>query len=214
LRPGAFIRNGLTCGARALAWRVMPRGAGLRLVRAATLISLGMHLASCAAFASRPADPGMFLIPPRAAGRAISVTQTVRVERAGAPTFEVLAVVELDAHWLRVAALGPLGNRILLLEWDGSAYHEERDPQVPADFPLELVLRDLELALFPASAVREALPSRGWALEETPQRRVLFLDKKPVIAIDYSAQDHFRCNIEFRHLTLGYAIHIQPAEAE
>jgi hypothetical protein len=186
----------------------------LRLGRAATLVMLGASLASCAALASRPADPGLFSIPPRAAERAISVTQTVRVERAGAPPFEVLAVVELDAHWLRVAALGPLGNRILLLEWDGSAYHEERDPQVPADFPLELVLRDLELALFPASAVRQALPSEAWSLSETPERRVLLLDQKPVISIDYSAPDHFRCDVHLRHLTLGYQIEIKPADVE
>jgi hypothetical protein len=142
------------------------------------------------------------------------VVQTVRFERAGAPPFEVLAVVELDAHWLRVAALGPLGNRILLLEWDGSTYHEERGPQVPADFPLELILRDLELALFPSSAVRQALPSAAWTLGETPYRRVLLLDQKPVIAIDYSAEDHFRCTVRFHHLTLAYHIEISPADAE
>jgi hypothetical protein len=156
----------------------------------------------------------MFLIPPRAAGRELSITQTVRLERAGAPAFEVLAAVELDAQWLRVAALGPLGNRLLLLEWDGSAYHEERDPQMPADFPLELILRDLQLASFPADAVRQALPSAKWFLSDTPYRRVLLLQREPVVVIDYSAADHFRCNISFRHLTLGYRIEIRPVDVK
>jgi hypothetical protein len=206
----AFIRAGLGSAARAATCRAGAGGWSL----APFALGLGLTLSSCAGFARRPADPGMFLIPPRAGGRDISVAQTVRVERAGAPPFEVLAAVELDARWLRVAALGPLGNRILLLEWDGSAYREERGPQMPADFPLQLVLRDLQLALFPASAVRQALPGPTWSLTETPYRRVLSLDRVPVIAIDYSARDHFRCKVSFRHLTLGYGIEIRPAESD
>jgi hypothetical protein len=192
----------------------IPARAGRVNRRAGLFLGLSMALASCAGLANRPSDPGLFLLPPRAAGRELSVTQTVRVERPGAPAFEVLAVVELDAHWLRVAALGPLGNRILLLEWDGRAYHEERDPQVPADFPLELILRDLQLASFPADAVRQALPGADWSLTDTPYQRVLLRDREPVVVIDYSADDHFRCNISFRHLTLGYVIEIRPADAE
>jgi hypothetical protein len=188
-----------------------PRASGLVVGLVASLI---VGLGSCAGWLGGPADPGMLRLAPSAAGRQISVAQIVRVERAGSPPFEVLAALELDAHWLRVAALGPLGNRILLLEWDGSAYHEERDPQVPADFPLELILRDLQLSMFPASAIRQALPPGEWSLTDTPYRRVLFLDRAPVITIDYSAEDHFSGNVSFRHLTLGYAIEIRPAGSE
>jgi uncharacterized protein DUF3261 len=186
-----------------------------RRSRTALVLALMLCLGSCAGVVTGPADPGMFRIAPSAAGRQISVTQVVRVERAGAPPFEVLAALELDARGLRVAALGPLGNRILFLEWDGSAYHEERDPEVPADFPLELILRDLQLVLFPAAAVRQALPPGGaWSLSDTPYRRVLSLDGEPVIAIDYSAEDHFSADVSFHHLTLGYAIAIRRADSE
>jgi uncharacterized protein DUF3261 len=186
----------------------------LWLSRAAAVTGLGMSLGSCAALTNRPADPGRLLIPPHAARRTVSVMQTVRVERAGAPPFAVLALVELDEHWLRVAALGPFGNRILLLEWDGTTYHEEREPQIPADLPLELVLRDIQLALFPASAIRQALPSPSWTVSETRGRRVLLLDQKPVISIDYSGEDHFRCSVSYHHIALGYTVEIQPAEGE
>jgi hypothetical protein len=43
---------------------------------------------------------------------------------------------------------------------------------------------------------------------------VLFLNREPVITIDYSARDHLRGDISFHHLTVGYGIEIRPADTE
>jgi Protein of unknown function (DUF3261) len=180
----------------------------------AILTSLLGLLAGCAVFATRPADPGLFLLPPSAAGRQASLAQSVRMTSDKGATFEALAAVEIDPRWLRVAALGPMGNRIMLLEWDGQRYQEERDPHLPADFPLKVVLRDLEFALFPAAAVRKALPSSAWVLLETPRARELRLDGTPVIRIDYSSDDPYTSTIHFKHLTLGYQLEIRPADTD
>lgn len=178
------------------------------------LIGLVGLLAGCAVFASRPADPGLSLLPPSAAGRQVSLTQSVRMTSDKGASFEALTAVELDPRWLRVAAIGPMGNRIMLLEWDGHSYHEERDPHVPAEFPLKVVLRDLELALFPAAAVRKALPDSDWSLVEKPRFRELLLDGTPVIRIEYSADDPYVSTIHFKHLTLGYQLEIRPVDAD
>jgi len=129
-------------------------------------------------------------------------------------SFEALTAVEIDPRWLRVAAVGPMGNRIMLLEWDGRSYQEERDPHVPAEFPLKVVLRDLELALFPAAAVRSGLPSSDWTLLERPRGRELLLDGTPVIRIEYSTDDPYTSTIHFKHLTLGYQLEIRPADTD
>jgi hypothetical protein len=156
----------------------------------AALIGI-LLLTSCAVLTPRPADPGLFLVAPSAAAKQASLSQSVRV-----------------------AALGPMGNRILMLEWDGKDYKEERDPHLPQDFPAKVVLRDLTLALFPAQAVRKALPSSDWSLQEKPRARELLLDGKPVIHIDYSTDDPWNSIIHFRHLTLGYQLEIQPANLD
>jgi hypothetical protein len=169
-------------------------------------------LSGCAALKPRPVDPGLFLIAPSAAGKEVEVEQSVRVESRAGTRFDTLAAVELDARVLRVVAVGPLGNRIMSLEWDGKHYTEQRDPHVPADFPLKLVLRDLELALFPAGAVRTALPSRAWSLVEAPRHRELRHDGKPVIVIDYSNDDPWKAKIDFRHLTIGYRLRIETLD--
>jgi hypothetical protein len=182
-------------------------------LRAALTSLLGL-LAGCALFTPRPADPGLFLLPPSAAGRQASLAQSVTMTSDKGATFEALTAVEVDPRWLRVAALGPMGNRILFLDWDGKRYQEERDPHLPADFPLKVVLRDLELSLFPAAAVRQALPSGDWALLEKPRLRVLTLDGKPVIRIEYSTDDPWTSTVNFRHLTYGYRLEVRPAETQ
>ncbi len=166
----------------------------------------------CGAVAKRPEDPGLFLIHPAQGARELSVAQAVRIDRAEGQPFETLAAVELDRHWLRVAALGPLGNRILFLEWDGEQYHEERDPHLPQEFPSKLVLRDLQLSLFPASAIRKVLPA-DWILLESPRRRVLEHGGKPVIVIDYSADDRWLGTVTFQHLGVGYRLQIRAVES-
>lgn len=179
----------------------------------AALIGI-LLLTSCAVLTPRPADPGLFLVAPSAAAKQASLSQSVRMTSDKGATFETLAAVEIDPHYLRVAALGPMGNRILMLEWDGKDYKEERDPNLPKDFPAKVVLRDLTLALFPAEAVRKALPSSDWSLQEKPRARELSLDGKPVIHIDYSTDDPWNSIIHFRHLTLGYQLEIQPANLD
>jgi hypothetical protein len=180
----------------------------------AALIAAFSLMTGCAVLAPRPADPGLFLVPPSAAGRSASLTQSVRMTSDKGASFETLAAVEVEPRWLRVAALGPMGNRIMFLEWDGQRYQEQRDPHLPAEFPLKVVLRDLELALFPAAAVRSALPSDDWTLLEKPKVRELLLDGKPVIHIDYSTADPWNSIIHFRHLTLGYQLEIRPADVD
>lgn len=182
-------------------------------MRAALIASLGL-LSGCALFTPRPADPGLFLVAPSAAGRSASLTQSVRMTSDKGASFETLAAVEVEPGWLRVAALGPMGNRIMFLEWDGKRYQEQRDPHLPAEFPAKVVLRDLELSLFPAAAVRGALPDDDWQLVEKPGVREVLLKGKPVIHIDYSTADRWNSIIHFRHLTYGYQLEIRPADMD
>lgn len=183
----------------------------MRSALTCALLSLCM---GCAAFRERPVDPGLFLLPPHAAGREASLTQSVRVTSAKGASFETLAAVEVERGALRVAALGPLGNRILFLEWDGEEYREEKDPHFPSDFPVKVVLRDLELCLFPAESVRRALPSEEWSLIEKPRARELHFEGKPVVAIAYSSDDRWNSTIHFEHLTLGYRLEVRAVDLD
>ena len=91
---------------------------------------------------------------------------------AGGAQLVLDAAVEVDASQLRVAGV-LLGQRILLLVWDGARLQETREPVVPETLDGRAILRDLQLVYWPAEAIRAALP-QGWRLEEQAARRRVY----------------------------------------
>lgn len=162
---------------------------------------------------SRPNDPGLALLPPASAHRKIEISQQLRLERSG-QSFEALGALQLDDKELSLAVLGPLGNRMLSLRWDGKNLAEERDPTLPADLPLKAVLRDLQYALFPADAIRDILPG-GWELTEESlaggrHRRNIRHNGLSVIIIVYEGEDPYLSALTLTHKTFNYSITVTP----
>jgi hypothetical protein len=93
---------------------------------------------------------------------------TVAADRGGTE-LTLDAAVEIDAGEVRVAGF-LLGQRVLLLSWDGVRLLESRDPMVPAAVKGRAILRDLQLVYWPAAAVVAALPS-GCSLEDSGSHR-------------------------------------------
>ena len=177
--------------------------------------SLGLFAAlisvlGCAALkpAPRPKDPGLFLLSPSEAGRELSLQQQLRFSR-GKAVFEAVAAIEIDRQSMRLAALGPLGNRMLSLVWDGKNYSEEKDPRLPKELPLKLILRDIQLAYFPAEALQKNLPA-GWTLKDGPKFRSLESGGEEIIRIRYDGSQRWNSPLIFEHLGLGYHLEVQP----
>ena len=178
---------------------------GSGLLTATGLCAL-LLLASCAALRPRPKDPGLTLLPPSGAGFTRTLTQSLTVHRGG-QALQSLVVAEISPTSDRLVALGPLGNRVLTLVWDGVHLKQERDPSLPKAFPAELVLRDFQLAYWTPDAIRTGLPS-GWTLEVGPHERTIKDEGEAVIAIHF-AGDPFKDSIDFEHKTLGYRLTIE-----
>ncbi|MEJ0098400.1 MAG: DUF3261 domain-containing protein [Pseudomonadota bacterium] len=129
-------------------------------------------LAACATMGARGFE-ALPLLPPAAFGAEASNVQRLTLSReSGGQKLALDAAVEVDANELRVAGM-LLGQRILLLDWDGKALQEQREPVVPKALDGRAILRDLQLVYWPAAAIRAALP-QGWRLEEKAARRQLF----------------------------------------
>lgn len=126
-------------------------------------------LASCACAPPKASGLPLLRLPPAALGSArfalnqrLSVT---RLDEPDAPLQHVEVQLQLDASGLLLAGFA-LGQRVLLMRWDGSELLVQRHPMLPAEVDTDRMLRDLCLNFWPADTVRAALPE-GWDWVQT-----------------------------------------------
>ena len=177
--------------------------------RLTVCVSLALITVGCALTSPQPARLGLKLAP-ATLGASVSLQQQIRVERQGC--FEDLqAALEVDAERLDLVGL-VLGQRVLSLHYDGRALQSWRHPMLPPQLRGEDVLEDLQLALWPADAIKEALPP-GWRIEERGRRRTLMLDDQPVMEIDYSGEPRWIGKIDLANLRYHYRLTIESVSS-
>jgi Protein of unknown function (DUF3261) len=170
------------------------------------LIALGsLIFGACAVPAHQPARLGLKLAP-SALGESISLQQHLTVERNGRVD-ELDAVLEVDSRRLDLVGL-VLGQRVLTLHYDGQILNTWRHPLFPLEVRDEDILEDLQLILWPADAVRQALPG-GWRIEEKDSRRTILIGQMPVTVIDYTGEPRWNGQIELSNVRYQYRLIIQ-----
>ncbi|WP_432261415.1 DUF3261 domain-containing protein [Cupriavidus sp. TMH.W2] len=150
----------------------------------ATLSALALATALAAGCASPGSVPearasaagatALLRLPPASLQRELKLQQHITVEftlQGRTERRELLAQLEADAAHTRLAAVG--GGQVLArLDWDGATLQVSRAPWAPAELQPERILSDLQLALWPAAAIRAALPA-GWSFDAAPALRQL-----------------------------------------
>ncbi|HYG05264.1 MAG TPA: DUF3261 domain-containing protein [Stenotrophomonas sp.] len=173
----------------------------------ALLLSLmALLLAACAG--QRARAPAVALPPlhlaPAALGQTLALQQRL-VFSYGERRSTMDALLEADADEVRLAVQA-LGQTGVTLRWDGHTLQQQRAPWLPPQVRAERVLDDLQFALWPAAAVRAALPP-GWTLvEEGDQRRLEQAGRPWLLLIRHDAAHQ-----TLRNLAEGYALEIESA---
>jgi hypothetical protein len=168
----------------------------------AWLSILTLAMAACAA----PATP-LLRLPPSALQRTLALQQQLTVQ-ASERTERVDVLLEADEHSVRVALVS-LGQTGASLEWDGRDLRLVQAPWWPRAVSAERVLSDLQLVLWPAEAVRAALPA-GWTLEATASERLLRQGSDVVMRVSYPSAT----SAQLEHLRDGYRIRIDSRALE
>ena len=180
-------------------------GCGLRYLT----LTVVLALAGCASAppSAPPARLGLKLAP-AALGASISVQQHLKVERGGrVDELNVALQVEPDA----VDMVGlAFGQRVLTLHYDGKQLTSWRHALLPSQVKADDVLEDMQLTLWPAAAIAQALPA-GWRIDEQGLRRTLYLGAEPVMLIDYSGQPRWNGTVVLQNLRYHYRLTIQFA---
>ena len=178
-----------------------------RLIAVSTLAGV---LAACAvAPASPPAGPRatpQLRLAPALLGRALNLQQHLTLQAPGHDQ-QLDVLLEADEHHVQmgVVALGQVAAR---LDWDGVTLTESRAPWLPQAVSGARILSDLQLTLWPVSAIQAALPA-GWRLVEAGNVRTLSDDGAVVTVITRTSplvveldqrREHFKLKIESRDM--------------
>ena len=110
-----------------------------------------------------------------------------------------------------VLLVGP--RRMLTLRWDGRELQQQRDPKLPDALQGERFIDDIQLAYWPAAALRSALPA-GWSVSETARQRTLAHDGETMMQIDYSGDTRWLGRIVIDHLGQAYRLDIESVAAQ
>lgn len=182
--------------------------------RRTLLTTTALLLAGCATRAPAPsALPALRLAPALLGDTRFALSQRLSVTRLDAPDAPPQRVdvqLQLDASGLLLAGFA-LGQRVLLMQWDGRDLNVQRHALLPAEVDTERMLRDLCLSFWPAAAVREALPA-GWAWVDVDEGQSLQQDGQERLRLSRPGANL----VEIVNRAEGYRLLIesQPQEAE
>ena len=148
-------------------------------------------------------------LAPALLGHALNLQQHLTLQAPGHDQ-QLDVLLEADEHHVQmgVVAMGQVAAR---LDWDGVTLTESRAPWWPPAVSGARVLSDLQLTLWPAAAIRAALPP-GWRLDDNGATRTLseggavvtvVTRRSPQVIEIEQRREHFRLKIESRALDDG-----------
>jgi hypothetical protein len=191
---------------------------GLPLLLPALLLALagcGTAPTTANQAASLPARLGLKLSP-ASLGQTLSLQQHLKVERAGRID-ELDTALEIDADQLTLVGLA-FGQRVMTLQYDGHELKTWRHVMLPPQVRGEDVLEDMQLTLWPAAAIRAALPS-GWDLQDNAPsapgahwQRTLSFEAQPIMVIDYAGPQRWGAQVVLNNLRYHYRLTITSAD--
>ena len=158
-------------------------------------------------------EPGRLTLQlsPAALDASIALQQHLKVER-NARIDELDTALEVDADHVQLVGLA-LGQRVLSLNYNGKELTSWRHVMLPSQVRAEDVLGDLQLVLWPAEAIWQALPA-GWRIEEQGLHRTLLQGDDIVTSIDYSGQPRWSGTVVLENRRFHYRLTIQSAPIE
>jgi len=178
----------------------------------ATTAVLAMLLSACSTVPTAPTPPPApsarlhLQLSPASLGASLSLQQHLTVERAGR-TDEIDTVLEIEPDHLDLVGLA-FGQRVMSLHYDGKELKTWRHFMLPKEVQGEDVLQDVQLTLWPAAALRAALPP-GWELEEDGMQRTLFLNREIIAQINYPDRKAWGGKVILTNLRYRYKLTIQ-----
>jgi hypothetical protein len=186
------------------------RQAGVpRLSAPALTFALTLALAGCALTPSPTASTAFPVLTPATLDAARSARQLVHAA-FGEHDLAFQCVVDARPDAFTVVGLDALGQRWFSLHHDGRTLDTRLGPQAPQQLDPARVLADLQLALWPLSALQQALAGSAWQVSEpAPATRRLRRDGRLVAEVHYAGADPWQGQLWLSNFETGYTLSVE-----
>lgn len=178
-------------------------------MRAGLILSL--LAAGCVTVPKPAPEPEFGLrLSPASLGRELMLSQRVTVVR-GDERKSFDAQLEVDASAVRIAAVA-MGQTIASLSFDGKSLEQRVSAHVPPAVTASRILSDVQLAWWPADAIRLGLPP-GYSLEEEGGKRSLLQHGALFASVTYEGTPPAWKRVRLTQHRFGYLLEIESVEA-
>lgn len=179
----------------------------ITLMRATAAGVLLVALLACATQPLKMQDRPSLRLSPASLATTLALQQQLTVT-VGEQAHRLDVLLEADTQAVRLAILS-LGQTAARLEWDGVQLTQSRAAWFPQAVTAERILDDLQLMLWPADAIRAALPA-GWILTNDAGTRVLSRGGEVVVRVRYESAT----TSELVHVLAGYRLRVESRVLE
>lgn len=195
------------------AGRRQSTGTGLRRpCRLLPALALAAALCGCAGAPPAPAPPQH---PPLLPPASIGVTrQAGQIMRGAFGTREVTlrCVVRATPAQILVVGVTATGQRAFSVSWDGTAWNVRSAPMVPDALRPDLLVADVQLALWPLPVLQAAYAPAGWEVSEPGGGvRRLRQGGRIVAEVHYASADPWNGRYWISNFRYSYSLEIEPA---
>ena len=132
-----------------------------------------------------------------------TIAQTARA-RYGVLQAAFESVVSLSPEQVDIVVTAAAGPRLATIHWDKDGVREERTLLAPQGVPVENILSDLFVSLWPPEAVRAALPEGVELIIAEDGARTLSANGAAIMEVRRESETR----VTVRNLALGYEIAI------
>ena len=172
------------------------------------LAVLTLILSSCSLLPSYPSTVEFPLLPPSTLGATRSTLQVVH-GAYGEQDAAFQCVVDVGPQHLTLVGLSAQGQRLFSLRHDGRQIEVQRSPLTPEQLDPKRVLTDLQFALWPLSALQQALAGSIWQVSEpTPATRRLRRESRLIAEVHYHDADPWKGRFWLSNFEFGYSLFV------
>lgn len=172
-------------------------------------LALTLALAGCAVIPAHTASTAFPVLAPSTLGAAHSARQLLHAA-FGEHDLAFQCVIDARPDAFTVVGLDALGQRWFSLHHDGRALEARLGPQAPQQLDPRRVLADLQLALWPLSALQQALAGSAWQVSEpAPATRRLRRDGRLVAEVHYAGTDPWQGLLWLSNFETGYTLSVE-----